>query len=204
MDIGAVHDLMIHDIDLVLSLAGSHVERVEAIGICIVGGREDCVQARLTLANGCIADLTANRVCPDFRRTLQVWSEAGCVLADLHQREVTAYRPGAALLAGELPFELGQRPGADIAALKAEMFSRFITVEKLPASNADALTAELASFVDAVRNHRRPEVDGNQALAALDVAERILACVAEYAWDGAAGGRIGPHAHQIHGRRKAA
>ena len=204
MDIGAAHDLMIHDIDLVLSLVGSRVERVEAFGICIVGGREDCVQARLTFANGCIADLTANRVCPDFRRTLQVWSESGCVQADLHQREVTAYRPGAALLAGELPFELGQRTGADIAALKAEMFSRFITVEKTPASNADALTAELASFVDAVRNHRRPAVDGHQALAALEVAERILTRVAEHAWDGDAGGRIGPHAHQIHEHQKAA
>jgi predicted dehydrogenase len=204
MDIGAVHDLMIHDIDLVNSLVRAPVERVEAFGVCLVGGREDCVQARLAFANGCIADLTANRVCPTAKRTLQVWSETGCVTADLHQRKVTAYRAGAPLLAGELPYDLAQRSGADIAALKAAMFETFISVEEPPVSDADALTAELASFVDAVRYHRRPAVDGQHALAALEVAERILHCVEAHAWDGAHGVRTGPHAHLAAATRRAA
>jgi predicted dehydrogenase len=204
MDIGAVHDLMIHDIDLALSLVRAPVERVEAFGACLVGGREDCVQARLTFVNGCIADLTANRVCPTAKRTLQVWSESGCVTADLHQRLVTAYRPGAAPLAGELPYDVAQRPGTDIAALKAAMFEKYITVEQPAISDADALTAELASFVDAVRHHRRPAVDGQHALAALDVAERILVCIQEHGWDGAKGERIGPHAHLPTAVRRAA
>lgn len=195
MDIGAVHDLMIHDIDLVLTLVRAPVERVEALGACLVGGREDCVQARLTFTNGCIADLTANRVCPTAKRALQVWSETGCVAADLHQRQVTVYRPGEALLAGELPYDVAQRPDANVASLKSAMFEKFITVETPAISDADALTAELASFVDAVRQHRRPAVDGQQALTALEVAEWILDCVQAHAWDGARGERIGPYAH---------
>src|SRR5262245_44022029 len=58
MDIGAVLDLMIHDIDLTLSLVRSPLVDIQAFGLCLVGGHEDCVQARLTFANGCIADLT--------------------------------------------------------------------------------------------------------------------------------------------------
>jgi predicted dehydrogenase len=204
MDIGAVHDLMIHDIDLALRLTGSRVEHVSAFGICIVGGQEDCVQARLTFENGCVADLVANRVCPTASRRLQVWSETGCVDADLHQRRVTAFQPGDTLLAGELPFDLALQPDADIALLKEQIFGRFIQTIEPHVSDADALTAELASFAAAVRTNRTPVVDGRQGLAALDVAERIVTAVREHCWDGAAGSRIGPHAHQIHAAREAA
>ncbi|MBW3540497.1 MAG: Gfo/Idh/MocA family oxidoreductase [Planctomycetes bacterium] len=69
-DIGAVHDLMIHDLDLILSLVESPLERVEAFGISVLGGHEDCAQARLVFADGCIADVTANRVCPSAKRTM--------------------------------------------------------------------------------------------------------------------------------------
>lgn len=204
MDIGAVHDLMIHDIDLALRLTGSRVTGVDAFGICIVGGQEDCVQARLTFENGCRADLVANRVCPTASRKLQVWSDTGCVDADLHQRRVTAFQPGAALLAGELPFHLAMQPDADIALLKEQIFGRFIQTLQSDVSEADALTAELSSFAAAVRSNRTPVVDGKQALAALEVAEQVVTAIREHGWDGAAGSRIGPHAHQIHTAREAA
>ncbi|MBL8851232.1 MAG: Gfo/Idh/MocA family oxidoreductase [Planctomycetaceae bacterium] len=196
MDIGAVLDLMIHDIDLTLSLVRSNLVDVQAFGLCLVGGHEDAVQARLTFANGCIADLTANRVCPTFSRFIQVWSSAGCFSADLHQRKVTEFRPGAALLAGELPYELAQQPGANIDALKQQMFERFFSRTQTDASQEDALTAELSSFVTAVRRHTTPVVDGVQGLAALQAAMRILDSVRSHQWDNSAAGRIGPHALQ--------
>ncbi len=198
MDIGAVHDLMIHDLDLVLTLAKSEIVRTEAFGACLVGGHEDCVQARLTFANGCIADLTANRVCPTARRSLQMWTDAGCVTADLHQRQLTEFRPGDALRTGALPFDLAQQTGADIASLKSQMFERFFQVTETSGSDADALTAELSSFVAAVRSGTSPVVDGHQALAALQAAAGVLDAVARHAWDGSPSGRIGPHAHAIH------
>lgn len=204
MDIGAVHDLMIHDIDLALRLTGSRVTHVDAFGICIVGGQEDCVQARLTFENGCRADLVANRVCPTAARTFQTWSETGCVNADLHQRRVTAFQPGAPLLSGELPFELARQHDADVALLKEQIFGRFIELRESEISSADALTAELDSFVTAVRSNRTPIVDGRQGLAALEVAERVVAAVRQHRWDGESGSRIGPHAHQVHAAREAA
>jgi len=178
MDISAVHDLMIHDIELCLKLAGSPVANVEALGATIAGGQEDGVQARITFESGCVADLSALRVCPFFRRSLIAWTNTGCVHADLHERMVTCYRPGPRMENGERPFELAQQPGVDIAGLKESMFTDFIAVEQTEvAAGVDALTAELNDFLHAVRTGESPRVDGRQGLAALDVADRILQAV---------------------------
>jgi len=178
MDISAVHDLMIHDIELCLQLAGSAVSNVEAMGATIAGGLEDGVQARITFESGCIADLSALRVCPFFRRSMIAWTNTGCVHADLHERKVTCYRPGPRAENGERPYDLAQQPGVDIAGLKESMFTDFIAVEhpEIPAG-VDALTAELADFLQAVRTGESPRVDGRRGLAALDVADRILEAV---------------------------
>ncbi len=193
MDISAVHDLMIHDIDLVLTLASSPVVAVDAFGMCVLGGHTDVVQARLKFANGCVADLAANRVNPDFRRTLQVWSAGGCVTADLQTREVTHHRPSDRLLRGDLPHTLALQPGADIPALKAAVFGEFIETETPAIEDCDQLTAEIGHFVECVRTGRTPRIDGRAGLAALEVAEQITDCVASHAWNGDAAGPIGPH-----------
>lgn len=193
MDIGAVHDLMIHDIELVLALVGEVPLRVEAFGVTLVGGHEDTVQARLTFPGGCIADLTANRVAPRASRTMQCWSDQGCTLADLSARTVTSFRPGADLLQGQLPFELASQ-GQPIAELKEQIFGRFIQQESIQASDEDALTAELKSFLECIRTGQAPRVGGAQALAALGVADRILQAVARHQWDGSPAGRCGPQA----------
>lgn len=178
MDIGVVLDVMIHDVDLVLDLVGSEVCRVDALGMAIVGDDEDCVQARLTFADGCIADLAANRVHPGVRRCMQVFCPGRVVSLDLHAREVACYAPSERLLYGPSPVELAQRPDADVSRLKEELFGSFIHIERPAVPQADALTDELASFVDCVRNGRRPLVGGREALAAMDVSQQILQAVA--------------------------
>ncbi|HWL10470.1 MAG TPA: Gfo/Idh/MocA family oxidoreductase [Planctomicrobium sp.] len=194
MDIGAVHDLMIHDIELTLALVGEMPSQVEAFGVSLVGGQEDTVQARLKFPGGCIADITANRVAPGFTRSLQCWSETGCVVADLNARSVTSFSPGDAMRNGELPFELVQQRKADAATLKPEIFTRFIQQEQFNCSDADALTAELRSFLSCLRTGQTPLVSGQQGLAALQVAEAILESVQQHAWDGTDAGRCGPNA----------
>ncbi|WP_437204065.1 Gfo/Idh/MocA family oxidoreductase [Planctomicrobium sp. SH664] len=194
MDIGAIHDLMIHDIELVLSLVKEQPVQVEAFGVTLVGGFEDCVQARLVFPGGCIAEITANRVAPHVSRTMQCWSDRGCVTADLQTRSVTSFTPGAPLLNGDLPFEMVRDGRSTAADLKPEIFSRFIQHEQFQAANDDALTAELQSFLDCVRTGEAPLVSGVQALAALKVAERVKQSVASHQWDGTADGRCGPDA----------
>ncbi len=204
MDIGAVHDLMIHDIDLVLALTRSPVDRIEAFGVSLVGGREDAVQARLAFRNGCIADLVANRVSPQTTRTLQTWSESGWCQTDLASRKVTRIHPSTELLEGSLPFELAQAPSADIAALKSEVFTRFFEVNEQSADARDQLTDELDHFVDCVRDRTRPLVSGVEAQAALEVADAILECVHAHEWDGTSAGRVGPHLFEMPAYRAAA
>jgi len=175
MDISAVHDVMIHDIELCLHLAGCDVDRVDAVGTSIVGGQEDGVQARLTFENGCMADLTALRVCPFFRRSLLAWCADSCVHADLHERKVAVYRAGERMRTGPKPFDLAQQPGADIPRLKEQVFGEFIAIEhpEVP-SGVDALTAELNEFLASVRFLSTPRVDGRTGLRALEIADRVI------------------------------
>jgi predicted dehydrogenase len=196
-DIGAVHDLMIHDLDLVLDLSGAPVASVQAFGMCILGGHEDSVQARVTFENGCVADLTASRVNPFARRTMQVWSTSGTVTVDFTSREVVAYRPSEQLLFGKSPLQRAAEPDADIDQLKADVFGKFLTVDEPTVSEDDALTAELSHFVDCVQTGRRPLVDGETALRAMQLADDILVSVSAHQWDGCPEGAIGPHARFV-------
>lgn len=194
MDIGVVHDLMIHDIELTQHLVQSDFVSVEAFGVSLVGGHEDAVQARVRFANGCIADLSANRVCPAATRSMQVWSAGGCVMADLHNRTVTTFGPGQAIQSGQLPYDLGCQKGADINQLKAEMFTRFIAMETVTVEPVDALTLELRSFLDAVRDGTQPEVDGMAGLNAIELADAILQSVAAHRWEGPSSHLMGANA----------
>ncbi|MEZ6050585.1 MAG: Gfo/Idh/MocA family oxidoreductase [Planctomycetaceae bacterium] len=204
MDISAVHDLMIHDLDLVLTMAASPVTHVEAFGICVMGGHADIVQARLKFAYGCIADLSANRVNPGFRRCIQSWSASGCVTADLHNREVKHYRPTDKLLNGPTPHALAQMPGADIPQLKEAVFGEYIETEQPQIAECDQLTAEIGHFVECIRNDSQPLVDGQAGLAALEVADQVLASVNAHSWSGNVAGPIGPHFHDVHTQRHVA
>jgi len=191
-DIGVVLDVMIHDLDLVLDLVAAPVERVEAFGISLLGENEDCAQARLTFADGCLADLSANRVSPVTRRAMQIWCEAGCVSVDFASREAIRYAPTERLLAGESVLDRAREPGANIDQLKAQIFAEYVRVERPTVSPADALTAELASFADCVSGCQTPLVDGRAALAAMRVADRVLQSIATHRWNGAAPGAVGP------------
>jgi predicted dehydrogenase len=191
-DIGVVHDLMIHDLDLVLDLTGSRIARVEAFGVSILGRHEDAANARLFFENGCVADLVVNRVNPFAKRTIQVWSESGCVNADLTARQVNRFAPSAELMAGDSPLDRASRPGANIDDLKANLFGRDLKLETYAVSSADALTAELSDFIACCRLGATPRVSGVEALAALVAADRVLSCISRHQWDGTATGQIGP------------
>jgi predicted dehydrogenase len=203
-DIGVVLDVMIHDIDLILDLVGSPLVDVEAFGVSILGKNEDCVQARLRFANGCVADVSANRVHPSSRRTMQIWSLSGCLTVDFTSREVVHYSPSQRLLAGDSPLDRAKMAGADIDQLKREIFGEFLHVDRPEVSKADALTAELASFVDCVLNEQAPVVDGAAALAAMEAADLVLKSVAAHRWNGRETGPLGPFLSQADPKRSAA
>lgn len=191
-DIGVIHDLMIHDLDLALDLVDSEVKEVTAFGANVMGTLEDAVQARLRFRNGCIVDFTASRISPAAHRTMQVWSESGCTTIDFTSRHVAHYAPSDQLLHGVSPVEQAACSTTSVEKLKQEVFGKIITRHEPDCSDEDALTAELTEFIECVRTGSDPRVDGHTALKALRVAARIQTSVDNHEWDGTPTGRVGP------------
>ena len=91
LDIDVVFDLMIHDLDVVLSLVGAEVESVDAVGVPVLTGRVDIANARLRFANGCIANLTASRISRDRVRKIRFFQPDAYVSIDYGAQKVEMY-----------------------------------------------------------------------------------------------------------------
>lgn len=172
LDVGVVHDLMIHDIDLVLSLDPGRLERVEAQGIVAAGGHEDAVRARLVFSSGLVADLTASRISPVVRRSFTAWSADGIVSIDFNSRCVEAVTPSAAVRAGS--FVATQVPAAERAALKDRFFTDILPLESAAVADANAIACEHDDFLSAVRLGHQPLVPAAAGAAAVEIAARVL------------------------------
>jgi predicted dehydrogenase len=193
-DVGVVLDLMIHDIDAVLTLVRSPVARVEALGLSVLGGHEDVAQARVTFANGCVADLSASRVSAEPARRMRVWSSEGFASVDFATRKVTFTQPAELLRQGRI--DSRRLDAATLASLKSELFTRHLQTRTLDVSKrhaADQLTRELQGFVGCVNSGRTPRVDGVAGRDALALASAILDAIRSHAWEGDADGPKGPH-----------
>jgi predicted dehydrogenase len=189
-DIGAVLDLMIHDLDLVLALVQSPVRDVEAVGVSVLGGHEDVANARLTFANGCIANLTANRLSNAPIRQMSVWGPEGYAGLDYARRRLTLIQPGEQLC--WLRENLHKLEPATLAALKNELFGRHLQVLKLHHNAGDQLTNELRDFIRCVQTGSRPRVTGEAARDAIALATRILDRIQLHNWEGRTNSPMGP------------
>lgn len=172
LDVGVVQDLMIHDIDLALSLAPGKLERVEAHGMVAAGGHEDAVRARLIFESGFVADLTASRISPRAERSVAMWSVGGAISADLTTKTVEVIGPSEAVRRGE--FDAGQVPFAERAGLKDRFFTEILHQETLQVPDANAIAAEHDDLLAAIRSGREPLVPATAGAAAVEVAARVL------------------------------
>ena len=189
-DIGVVLDLMIHDIDLVLSMARALPRQVEALGFALLGRHEDVAHARLAFDNGCVAVLSASRVSYQSERRMQIWSRWGFAALDFAGPTAAFVRPCEAVR--ERRFDVEDLAPAERLTIKDRLFTELLPLEQLPIEPCDALTAEQADFLDSIRSLRAPRVSGEAGRDALAVAEQVLARIETHSWDGAAGGAFGP------------
>lgn len=150
LDIDVVFDLMIHDLDIVLSIVGGEVASIEAVGVPVLTGRVDIANARVRFANGCIANLTASRISRDRVRKIRFFQPSAYVSIDYAAQKVETYR----LVKGSGP--LPSIEGGDV-----------------PVANEEPLKRELADFVEAIVTKRAPRVDGVQGRRALALAQHI-------------------------------
>jgi predicted dehydrogenase len=150
LDIDVVFDLMIHDLDVVLSLVKAEVASVEAVGVPVLTDRVDIANARLRFANGCIANITASRISRDRVRKVRFFQPAAYVSIDYADQKVALWR----LVKGE-----GPKPAIEGGLVEV--------------ASEEPLKRELADFVDAVVSRRAPLVTGEEGRRALALATQI-------------------------------
>ena len=152
LDIDVVFDLMIHDLDVVLSLVGDEVSAIEAVGVPVLTPRVDIANVRLRFARGCIANLTASRISRERVRKIRFFQRDAYLSLDYAAQEAEMWR--LVPVAGQAPRIEGG---------------------KLEIAREEPLKRELEDFVAAIREKREPLVTGAQGRAALSLAERVVA-----------------------------
>ena len=150
LDIDVLLDLMIHDLNIVLSLGRSEVVSVAAVGVPVLTNKVDIANVRLELANGCVANLTASRVSSDRLRKIRFFGRESYVSVDTKEQEVKGYRlaPGESAMPSIVPLEIE------------------VTKE-------EPLRAELESFRRCVVDRSQPLVTAEDGLAALELAIKV-------------------------------
>jgi predicted dehydrogenase len=163
LDVDVVLDLMIHDLDIVLSFANSTVKEVRAVGLPILSGRVDIANVRLEFESGCVANFTASRVSTERVRKLRFFQPAQYVSVDYGRQEVLVFTVGA-----------------DAAAAGSPTVNPQIKVAKPPVTSEEPLHAELKSFLHAVRERSAPVVPLEDGRRALSLALDIVAAIREH------------------------
>ena len=169
LDVDVIMDLMIHDLDVVLSLVKSPVREIRAVGLPVISDKVDIANVRIEFETGCVANFTASRVSTEKVRKLRFFQPHEYISIDYGRQDVISIRvdeaAAAALLRGETPAAgLGPAPGIAINRPKVE--------------TREPLRTEIEAFINSVRSRRNPEVslkDGRAALAlALEINQAIV------------------------------
>jgi predicted dehydrogenase len=181
-DIGVVLDIMIHDIDIILSLAASKVARVDAVGIGVIDpANEDICNARITFENGCIANITASRLALKTERKVRVFSREAYLSVDYFKKTGVVIKAAPNVNVVEKIREL--KKSGSFALLTAG-WQDLLHVEKLDVSDAEPLRLEQEAFLRAAADKAlRPEVSAEDGLAAMECAEMILKSMQKHSWD---------------------
>jgi predicted dehydrogenase len=163
-DVDVVLDLMIHDIDLILSIVRSPVVAVDAIGSSVFSKEIDIANARLRFANGCVANATASRVSLKTERKLRLFQDDAYMSLDLQQKILTVIRKGAGVGPDGMPQ---------------------VAIEENTYEQGDALKSEIEAFLEAIDTGRAPPVTGEDGLLALrtavSIAEQVTSSMAKFA-----------------------
>jgi len=171
-DVAVILDLMVHDIDLILSLVKDKIRSIEAAGVPVVSESEDIANARITFEKGCVANITVSRISAKPMRKLRVFQKDTYISMDLLKKKVEIYRLVDAgkveeqeeTVVGKIPLESGKS----------------ILYQTPEVTDQDMLTSEIKSFLAAVREKSRPQVSGEDGKRALGVALEIVKKITEH------------------------
>lgn len=164
-DVDVILDLMIHDMDVILSLTGAELLSVEANGVAVLTDTVDVANARLRFSNRLIANLSTSRVANRRERKIRFFQPDAYISVDYETRRIQVYRKSP------------PPPGSNYPAISAEQI-------ELP--EGDPLADEVAAFVHSVRTRATPAVTARDGLRVIEMCERIKTAMREDGWSGQA------------------
>ena len=171
-DVGVVLDVMIHDIDIILSLAASKIRKIDAVGLGVIGEKEDICNARIVFENGCIANVTASRLALKTERKVRVFSRQVYVSLDYFKKSgiVIKADPNTNVLKW-----INDHQEAGDFDLTTVNWPDLLHIEELDIDDKEPIRLEQENFLRAVTDRKfMPEVSAEEGLAALECAEMIL------------------------------
>lgn len=160
-DVSVVLDLMIHDIDLVLSMVKANIKNISANGVAVISKEPDIANARIEFDNGCVANLTASRISMQKMRKLRFFQKDAYLSLDFLKREAEY-------------ITLDDEQGPNGILLEHDGLSRFVHARQLEITETDALREELESFAKSIIHNQAPEVSAADGLKALEVAYKVM------------------------------
>ena len=166
-DVPVVLDLMIHDIDIILSVVNSKVKQVSASGVSVISDTPDIANARIEFENGCVANLTASRISLKSMRKTRFFQRDAYISVDFLEKKCEVVKMQDA----------PEHPGDfDMILQNAEGVKKQIYFDNPEISNNNAILDELESFADAINNNTKPIVTLHDGTEALRVASQIINC----------------------------
>ena len=168
-DVSVIHDLMIHDIDIMLWLIDSKVSKIDANGVAILTDNIDIANARITFENGAVANLTASRISAKPMRKMRIFQKNAYISIDFGNQDVEVFRikdDGESSTGTEIP-------AAMLGTIDSAMDGKSIVYEKPIVVESNAIFEEQKAFINAIQNHGPVAVSAEEAAEALNIAEQI-------------------------------
>jgi predicted dehydrogenase len=164
-EVSVILDLMIHDIDIVLSTVKSEVKSLSASGVAVLTDTPDIANVRIEFNNGCVANLTSSRISLKKMRKMRLFQKDAYISVDFLEKKTEVIR---------LQDEAGSAEGMSFPIEVPGGGTRTLSIQNPKVENGNAILAELQAFVDAIRNNTRTVVNEIDGFRAMEVAHQIL------------------------------
>jgi predicted dehydrogenase len=180
-DIGVVLDVMIHDIDIILSLAASKIKKVDAVGVGVIADdKEDICNARIVFENGCIANITASRLALKTERKVRVFSKQTYLSVDYLKKSGIVIKADPNI--NVVKWIQERKDGGDFDMTTVN-WPDLLHIEHLAIDDKEPIRVQQEAFLRAVADKQlRPEVSVEEGLAALQCAQEILNSIKKHKW----------------------
>ena len=179
-DIGVVHDLMIHDIDLINNMFTGSVNDTRAVGMSMFGHNEDMAQARIQFSCGGVANLTASRCSFNSERVIQIFGTNGYAKVDLTESQVTFVKVPDWVK--NRRYDIHDTTPEQQKTIREELFTKILPKSQIDVPKTNAILAEQKNWLNGIRNGEPVKVNGQAGKEAVAIAQSVIDSIATHRW----------------------